>query len=226
MVAKISLGKSLFGALAYNGEKIDKEQGKLLGTNKIFDGCSGRMDISRAMQDFSRYLSPHVRTEKPVMHVSLNPHPDDRLTDMELENIAREYMERMGFGEQPYIIYKHEDIDRHHLHIVTIRVDDNGRCISDRYNFRRSREITRELEHKYGLHPADSHQSRGRARARALHSGMQGARQWTLMIARARSNQSCAMKASPGHCRSGFRIIASCSMNGAHSTRKHSGKSS
>ena len=141
MVAKISLGKSLFGALAYNGEKINKEQGKLLGTNKIFDGCSGRMDISRAMQDFSRYLSPHVRTEKPVMHVSLNPHPDDRLTDMELENIAREYMERMGFGEQPYIIYKHEDIDRHHLHIVTIRVDDNGRCISDRYNFRRSTQV-------------------------------------------------------------------------------------
>ena len=111
MVAKISLGKSLFGALAYNGEKINKEQGKLLGTNKVFDGCSGRMDIRRAMQDFSRYLSPHVRTEKPVMHVSLNPHPDDRLTDMELENIAREYMERMGFGEQPFIIYKHEDID-------------------------------------------------------------------------------------------------------------------
>ena len=51
-------------------------------------------------------------------------------------------------------------IDRHHLHIVTIRVDDNGRCISDRYNFRRSREITRELEHKYGLHPADRRQHR------------------------------------------------------------------
>ncbi len=160
MVAKISLGKSLFGALAYNGEKINKEQGKLLGTNKIFDDCSGRMDIHRAMQDFSRYLSPHTRTEKPVMHVSLNPHPDDRLTDMELEDIAREYMERMGFGEQPYIIYKHEDIDRHHLHIVTIRVDANGRCISDRNNFRRSREITRDLEHKYGLHPADHRQHR------------------------------------------------------------------
>ena len=139
MVAKISLGKSLFGALAYNGEKINKEQGKLLGTNKILDDCSGKMNIRRAMQDFSRYLSPYTRTEKPVMHVSLNPHPDDRLTDMELEGIAREYMERMGFGEQPYIIYKHEDIDRHHLHIVTIRVDANGRCISDRNNFRRSK---------------------------------------------------------------------------------------
>ena len=160
MVAKISLGKSLFGALAYNGEKINKEQGKLLGTNKVFDDCSGKMDIRRAMQDFSRYLSPHVRTEKPVMHVSLNPHPDDRLTDMELEGIAREYMERMGFGEQPFIIYKHEDIDRHHLHIVTIRVDADGRCISDRNNFRRSKEITRDLERKYGLHPADRRQHR------------------------------------------------------------------
>lgn len=155
MVAKISLGKSLFGALAYNGEKINREQGKLLGTNKIFDDCSGRMDINRAMRDFSHYLNPHSRVEKPVMHVSLNPHPDDRLTDMELENIAREYMERMGFGEQPYIIYKHEDIDRHHLHIVTIRVDAEGRCISDRNNFLRSREITAEMERKYGLHPAD-----------------------------------------------------------------------
>ena len=51
-------------------------------------------------------------------------------------------------------------IDRHHLHIVTIRVDDNGRCISDRYNFPRGRESTRELERKYGLPPPDRRQHR------------------------------------------------------------------
>lgn len=51
-------------------------------------------------------------------------------------------------------------IDRHHLHIVTIRVDANGRCISDRNNYRRSREITRDLEKKYGLYPADRRQHR------------------------------------------------------------------
>ena len=46
-------------------------------------------------------------------------------------------------------------IDRHHLHIVTVRVDENGRCISDRNNYYRSKQITRELEKKYGLHDAE-----------------------------------------------------------------------
>jgi conjugation system TraG family ATPase len=83
MVAKISFGSSLYGALAYNGEKINKEEGKLLTTNKIFDDCSGKTSIANALRDFQRYLSPHIRTEKPVVHISLNPHPDDVLTDME-----------------------------------------------------------------------------------------------------------------------------------------------
>ena len=145
----------MYGALAYNGEKINKEEGKLLATNKIFDDCSGKTSIANALRDFQRYLSPHIRTEKPVVHISLNPHPDDVLTDMEMENIAREYLERMGYGNQPYMVYKHEDIDRHHMHIVTVRVDDNGKCISDKNNYYRSKQITRELEKKYGLHGAE-----------------------------------------------------------------------
>lgn len=87
MVAKISFGSSLYGALAYNGEKINKEEGKLLATNKIFDDCSGKTSIANALRDFQRYLSPHIRTEKPVVHISLNPHPDDVLTDMDMENV-------------------------------------------------------------------------------------------------------------------------------------------
>ncbi len=160
MVAKISFGNSLYGALAYNGEKINKEEGKLLATNKIFDDGSGKTDIANALRDFQRYLSPHVRTEKPVVHISLNPHPDDVLTDVEMENIAREYLERMGYGDQPYMVYKHEDIDRHHMHIVTIRVDENGKCLDSRYNYRKSKGITRDLEEKYHLHKADRKQHR------------------------------------------------------------------
>ncbi len=154
MVAKISFGSSLYGALAYNGEKINKEEGKLLATNKIFDDCSGKTSIANSLRDFQRYLSPHIRTEKPVVHISLNPHPDDVLTDMDMENIAREYLERMGYGNQPYMVYKHEDIDRHHMHIVTIRVDENGKCLDSRYNYHRSKAITRDLEEKYNLHKA------------------------------------------------------------------------
>jgi hypothetical protein len=155
MVARISIGNSLYGALAYNGEKINEGKGKLLVTNKIFDDSTGKIDIHRAVEDFSCYMPLQVRTEKPVIHISLNPHPDDKLTDVELANIAQEYMDKLGYGNQPYMVYKHEDISRHHLHIVSIRVDETGKCLNNAYNFQRSKAITRELEKEYGLHAAE-----------------------------------------------------------------------
>lgn len=155
MVAKISVGNSLYGALAYNGEKINEGQGRLLATHKIFDEGTGRLDIRQAAEDFTRYLPEQVRTSKPVVHISLNPHPDDHLTDAELTTIAEEYLARLGYGNQPYAVFKHEDIDRHHLHIVTLAVDEAGRKIGDSFIRRRSKNITRALEQQYGLHPAE-----------------------------------------------------------------------
>ena len=155
MVAKINVGSSLYGALAYNGGKINEGQGKLLATQKIFDEGTGKLDIRQAVEDFSRYLPEQIRTEKPVVHISLNPHPDDKLTDAELTVIAEEYLKKLGYGKQPYAIFKHEDIDRHHLHIVTLCVDEVGKKISDSYIHRRSKRITRALEQKYGLLPAE-----------------------------------------------------------------------
>ena len=155
MVAKINVGSSLYGALAYNGEKINEGQGRLLATHKIFDGGTGRLDIRQAAEDFARHLPEQVRTAKPVVHISLNPHPDDRLTDTELTAIAEEYLARLGYGDQPYAVFKHEDIDRHHLHIVTLCVDEAGRKIGDSFIRRRSKNITRALEQQYGLHTAE-----------------------------------------------------------------------
>ena len=155
MVAKISVGNSLYGAIAYNGEKINEAQGRLLTTNRIYNDGSGTVDINKAMEGFHTFLPPQMKVEKPVVHISLNPHPEDVLTDAELQDIAREYLEKLGFGNQPYLVFKHEDIDRHHLHIVTVRVDENGRSIDTRNNFYRSKQITRELERKYGLHDAE-----------------------------------------------------------------------
>lgn len=155
MVAKISLGSSLYGAIVYNGEKINKEKGRVLDTNKIYNDGSGNIDIHRAFEDFKRWMPQHTRAEKTMMHISLNPHPDDCLSEMQYTQLAHEYMEKMGFAEMPYIIVKHEDIDRHHIHIVALRVRPDGSCISDKNNFYRSKEITRELEKKYGLHTAE-----------------------------------------------------------------------
>lgn len=154
MVAKISIGSSLYGALAYNSEKINKEEGRLLGANKIILPADGQIDIGRIAENFREFMPMMGRTKKPVLHISLNPHPDDKLTDQDFEILAREYLEKLGFGEQPFIIYKHEDIDRHHIHIVTVNVNEQGKRLNQDFLFRRSKKITTELEEKYNLQKA------------------------------------------------------------------------
>lgn len=155
MVAKISVGNSLFGALAYNQNKIDEGEGHVLCSNKMTEREDGKFNIHSCMEDFNRQLPQDIKTEKPILHISLNPHPEDILTDEQLTAIAEEYMQKMGYGNQPYIVYKHEDIQRHHIHIVSTQVDETGRKIADSNNFFKSKSITRELEQKYGLRPAE-----------------------------------------------------------------------
>ena len=106
------------------------------------------------VEDFKSFMPKMGRTKKPVLHISLNPHPDDRVTDQDFEILAREYLDKLGFGDQPFVIYKHEDIDRHHIHIVTVNVNEQGKRMNQAFLFRRSKAITNELEQKYNLHKA------------------------------------------------------------------------
>ena len=162
MVAKITIGSGLFGAIKYNADKVNEGKGQLLDTNKIFNDGTGKVDIAQALHDFERHMPMQMRTEKPVIHISLNPHPDDRLTDKELTEMAHEYMQRMGYGDQPYIIVKHEDIDRHHLHIISIRVDEQGRRINSDFTHKRSLSIVRDFEQRYGLHQGNKRENKQR----------------------------------------------------------------
>lgn len=117
MIAKISSGKSLFGALSYNQEKVDEGVANVLFSQNIVRTVDGSYNMALCMRSFKPYLSANNKTRNPVIHISLNPHPDDVLTDEQLGNIAQEYMEKLGYGKQPYLVYKHEDIDRKHIHV-------------------------------------------------------------------------------------------------------------
>ena len=156
MVANIRSGSSPGGALYYNKEKVDKDEAEVLFWQKMLEPYDkrGRLDIDACMDSFRPYLEANRRTTNTVFHASLNPSPEDRLTDEQLRDIACEYMERMGYGEQPYIVFKHKDISREHLHIVSLRVDEQGRKLPHDFEARRSMEILRDLERKYGLHPS------------------------------------------------------------------------
>jgi hypothetical protein len=100
-----------------------------------------------------------------VRHISLNPDPADKVSDAQFMEMAHEYMERMGYGKQPYIVYKHNDIERIHIHIVTVCVGIDGKKISDSYDHPQSMAICRDLEQKYNLIPATEKQPTGNEQA-------------------------------------------------------------
>ena len=141
--------------MAVGKEKAVLGEGKILCSNKVLLPTDVSLTLAFCLKSFENHLPKDIKTEKPVIHISLNPHPDDVLSDEQLSTIAREYLDKMGYGNQPYVVYKHEDIDRHHIHIVSLRVDGYGKKIDDKFEFRRSKEITRALEQKYGLQPAE-----------------------------------------------------------------------
>lgn len=153
MVAKINHTEQLYKVVAYNQHKVDAGTARIIGGHRIIADVA--TDPERRMQQtllsFENHLLLNRNTEKPILHISLNPSLDDRLTEMQYAALARDYMERMGYGDQPYIVYLHEDIDRRHIHIVSTCVDDTGRKLNDKYEWRRSMKACRELEQKYGL---------------------------------------------------------------------------
>lgn len=105
------------------------------------------------MQAFEPYIALNSHVKKPVIHISLNPSPKDILSEEQMTVLAQEFMEKFGYGNQPYIVWLHEDIDRKHMHIVSVRINEKGEKIDHNREAIRAQNICREMEVKHGLHP-------------------------------------------------------------------------
>ncbi|MCA6441064.1 MULTISPECIES: conjugal transfer protein MobB [unclassified Arcicella] len=154
MIAKIGRSGNLYGALAYNQLKVDNENGQILLANKIIETTNGHYSVAQLAQSFAPYLIANRNTEKHTLHISLNPAPKDKISDDKFREMAEEYMREMGYGEQPFVVFKHTDIDRSHIHIVSVCVGEEGKKISDKFEKMRSMNVCRDLERKHNLIPA------------------------------------------------------------------------
>lgn len=162
MIARIGRGANMIGVLSYNQLKVDQNKGQILATNRIWETPDDKYTVAQLFRSFAPYLMANLRTEKPVLHISLNPDPKDKVSDEQFREMADQYMREMGYAEQPYIVFKHTDIDRTHIHIVSTCVDRYGKKISDTYEKLRSMDICRALEQKYALVPATEKQVKKR----------------------------------------------------------------
>ena len=154
MIAKISATENLGGTLGYNFKKVEKEEASILLTQGLYQNKEGTYTMAEVFADMQAVIPEKCRTKKMVFHCSLNPHPDEKLSNETLTQIAKEYMKALGYGMQPYIVFKHNDIAREHIHIVSLRINGEGKKINDKFEKRRSKQITDALERKYSLIPS------------------------------------------------------------------------
>lgn len=151
MIAKISTGTYTFGMVNYNHKKTNKKkngekEAVLLGTkNIILD------DLNSIVSTIMDYNSKNSNVEKTNIHISLNFHKDDILSNEDISEIAHDYMEQMGYDAQPYALYRHFDKEHPHVHIVSSQINSEGEKINDSYIYYRSQKLTRNLEVKYGI---------------------------------------------------------------------------
>ena len=145
MIGKLKKGASFGGCVRY---VTGKDEAKIIASDGVLLGTNAEITQSFELQ---RQLNPRIK--KPVGHIALSFKPEDkpRLTDEFMAKIALEYMQMMGITKTQFIIVRHHNTDNPHCHIVYNRINNEGKLISDRNDYRRNEQMTKALKSKYGL---------------------------------------------------------------------------
>lgn len=140
-------------SLEYNENKCSNGEASLLHSQNI--------DEARGIEEtFQMYERRNIRTQNLSFHMSVNPSPEENLSEAEMKRFVGDLMEGLGFGNQPYVIYKHTDIDRDHYHVVSVRVDEHGHKIRDFQENRRCQKLLVSLAPQYQLTVGNSDSQR------------------------------------------------------------------
>lgn len=149
-----NLGK----VLNYNEKKVQRGVAELLQAANFLKPAE-ELNFHDKLQRFGKLNELNERAEKSTLHISLNFHPDDQLTKEQLCEIAAIYMERIGMGNQPYLIYQHHDSGHPHIHLVTTLIRPNGvRISTNNMGKNQSTEARKEIDKLYGLHKVEDSQ--------------------------------------------------------------------
>ena len=145
MIGKLKKGSSFGGCIRY---VTGKDEAKIIASDGVLLGTNAEITQSFELQ---RQLNPRIK--KPVGHIALSFKPEDKpsLTDEFMAKIALEYMQMMGITKNQFIIVRHHNTDNPHCHIVYNRINNEGKLISDRNDYRRNEQVTKALKSRYGL---------------------------------------------------------------------------
>ena len=145
MVVKIMKScPSVKNAMDYNERKVSSGDAELLAT-------VNKRACDASIQDTFRFLeNRNIRSKDVSFHMSVNPSETDGMTPEMALDFINKLMDGLGYGNQPYAVYRHTDIDREHYHVVSVKVNEDGKKISDFQDKRKAMDLTRKYAEKYG----------------------------------------------------------------------------
>ncbi|WP_214070055.1 relaxase/mobilization nuclease domain-containing protein [Mucilaginibacter sp. dw_454] len=145
MVIKILESVKGFGGVAYSLRKIDRGKAEMMTAANF--GMLGGFSVARA-QDYEDYFeqlaSLNKKTIYPQLHAVVSC-AGRTSTNKELTVVAEKWLKEMGYGDQPYLIFFHTDTDHNHVHIVSCRIDRNGKKIDSSYEHDRSQKVLNKI---------------------------------------------------------------------------------
>ncbi len=160
MVAKIMSGMNVRGALNYNEQKVLEGKAECIQAN-LFKCQVHQLTFSEKLIRFQELNERNRRTKTNTLHISLNFDTNEKLSIDILNGIATTYMEKIGFGNQPYLVYEHLDAAHPHIHILTTLIQEDGKRIPiHNLGKNQSEKARKEIEQEFQLVQA-SEKSKG-----------------------------------------------------------------
>lgn len=157
MVAVIKSSASIKNVLHYNENKLKQNVAQLIHSMN-YGKDTELLGFTDKIRTLEKLTSLNERTKLNAVHISLNFDPSEKLDKETLQTIADTYMQKIGFGNQPYLVYQHHDAGHPHIHLVTTNIQRNGKRIKMQNIGRNQSENARkEIEKEFKLVRAQDH---------------------------------------------------------------------
>jgi hypothetical protein len=154
MVIVIHQSAHTQNALHYNEKKVKEGVATFFDSRNTLSVNPFMYDEKHRLKNLLDIEKVNTRVKKKCLHISFNPSAEDyqKLGDKPIRNEIGNMMEHLGYGHQPYFVYKHQDLERVHFHVVSTRIDrETGRKIKDNYEKEKLQRFVKNLEEKYQL---------------------------------------------------------------------------
>lgn len=171
MVAIIKTSYSIANILTYNEKKVTLDLAVCIGAGN-YPMAVGQMNYAIKLHRFAKRIELNENAKRNAVHISLNFSPTETLCKEKLMAIATVYMQQIGFGEQPYLVYEHYDAGHPHVHITTINIQRDGSRIDLHHLANKKSEPARkQIEEHFGLVRAQDQKNK---EGRVLQSKLTG----------------------------------------------------